>query len=228
MAAADLDVYLRDLSHFEWMVRMEAVRKLELHKAESAVDGLADHVLHDESQHVRAAAARALGKIGSGQAVDALITALDDPSFHVRQAVIWALGEIGAPAEKAVPALQLLTESPARYPQVELTEAEVASMVMDRIQTEVGAAEEAQRKAEEARAQAEAAKKAAAEAPEAEAAAPAAEAATVEAVEEAPEEAAAPAPAGGLSDADRAEMRRAALARHKEILEKMRAAGIEI
>lgn len=227
MAAADLDVYLRDLSHFEWMVRMEAVRKLELLQAESAVDELADHVLHDENQHVRAAAARALGKIGSGRAVDALIGALDDEAFHVRQAAIWALGEVGAPAEKALPALQLLTQSPERYGQVELTEAEVAAMVVARIESEVEEAAEARRKAEEARAQAEAAKQAAAQAPQAEAAAPAAEAAATEAVAEAPAAEAA-APAGGLSAQDRQEMRRAALARHKEILEKMRAAGINI
>lgn len=230
--AQDVERQLRDLDYFDWMVRLEAVRQLELMKAESAVDDLADHLLNDESQFVRAAAARALGRIGGGEAVDALISALNDEAFHVRQAALWALGEIGAPAEKALPLVQTLTESPARYPQAELTVSEVAELVVGRIEQAVAEAAEAKAKAEEAKAKAEAAKKAAAEkAAEVGTAEtstePAAEAiATAEALEEAEEEAD-EGSTGELSDEEREALRQAALERHQSIVAQMKEAGLE-
>lgn len=229
--AQDVERQLRDLDYFDWMVRLEAVRQLELMKAESAVDELIDRLLNDESQFVRAAAARALGRIGSGKAVDALISALNDSAFHVQQAALWALGDIGAPAEKALPVVQNLTESRARYPQAELTVSEVAELVVGRIEQAVAEAAEEKRKAEEARAKAEAAKKAAAQQAEAvgttEESAPAAEAiATAEALEEAEEEAE-EGSTGELSAEERQALRQAALERHESIVAQMKERGIE-
>lgn len=227
--ADDMQRQIRDLDHYEWMVRLEAVRQLEVMQVEEAVDDLAEHLLTDQSQYVRAAAARALGKIGSGAAVDALLDALTDPAFHVQQAALWALGEIGAPAEKALPAVQTLAESPGRYPQAELTVAQVAELVVGRIEQAVEEAEEARRKAEEAKARAKAEAQAASEtahaAAQAEAAAPAAEEVALAQEEvEAAEEAAI---SGELSDEERQALRQAALERHKEIVARMAEAGVE-
>ncbi len=226
--AIDVEQQRLDLEHYEWFVRAEAIRKLETAKAEEAVEDIATRLTTDESLYVRAAAARALGKIGSSKAVDALIEALNDESFHVRQAVIWSLGEIGAPAEKALPQLRAFTESHERFPQAELTTAEVAKLVVDRIEYEVKQAEEARQKAEEARAakaQAEqAAAQAATQAAQPEAAAPAAAEAAAAGAEVAAAEAdALPA----VTPEQIREMRQAALARHKEIVAKMREAGID-
>ena len=226
--AQDIDQYVRKLDHFEWMERAEAIRKLEVLKAESAVEPIAGH-LQDESLNVRLAAARALGKIGSGKAVEPLIGALDDPSFHVRQVAMWSLGEIGAPAEKALPALRTLVQSQARYLQAELSEAEVAQLVVDRIEQAVNEAEEARRKAEEAqaraRAEAAAAQEAAQATAQAGAAAPSREEAALAEEEVEAEEAAAVA---RVSPEEIKEMRQAALARHRQIVAKMREAGLDV
>lgn len=227
--AIDVEQQRLDLEHYEWFVRAEAIRKLETAKAEEAVEDIATRLTTDESLYVRAAAARALGKIRSSKAVDALIQALNDESFHVRQAAMWSLGEIGAPAEKALPQLRALTESRERFPQAELTTAEVAKLVVDRIEYEVQQAEEARQKAEAARAakaQAEqaAAQAAAQPAAQPEAAAPAA--ADTAAVEEEVTVAEADALPAVTPEQIR-EMRQAALARHKEIVAKMREAGID-
>lgn len=221
--AIDVEQQRLDLEHYEWFVRAEAIRKLETAKAEEAVEDIATRLTTDESLYVRAAAARALGKIGSSTAVDALIEALNDESFHVRQAVIWSLGEIGAPAEKALPQLRAFTESHERFPQAELTTAEVAQLVVDHIEYQVKQAEEARQKAEAARAKAQAEKEAAQAAPQAEAAAPAAAEAVAEEEVEAAEVDAVPA----VTPEQIREMRQAALARHKEIVGKMREAGID-
>ncbi len=141
MMASNVETHLRHMLNPRWYVRAEAIRKLELDGSAEAADALIEVLAEDESQFVRAAAARALGRISGAKAVPALTAALADPSFYVRQAALWALGEIGAPAEKALPALQPFTESEERFPQAELTVAELAELVVKRIQTAV---EEAQ------------------------------------------------------------------------------------
>ncbi len=64
-------------------------------------------LLADEDPDQRAAAASALGKLGSTAAfaVMALVVALDDADPRVRRAAAWALGDIGHGASEAVPAL---------------------------------------------------------------------------------------------------------------------------
>lgn len=65
------------------------------------------NVLHqDRSVEVRARAARALGRMGSPLAVDALLSHLDEGPVAMRVQAVWALGEIGSP--RALPALRAL------------------------------------------------------------------------------------------------------------------------
>jgi HEAT repeat protein/MFS family permease len=75
------------------------------------MDGISGHLaeadvlkrLDDADPEVRQEAARALGRIGSDEAVDALIQRLRDPNSTIRPDAARALGQIGFPA--AVPAL---------------------------------------------------------------------------------------------------------------------------
>ncbi|MFN7950362.1 MAG: HEAT repeat domain-containing protein [bacterium] len=64
-------------------------------------------LLGDDDPDQRAAAASALGKLGSTAAfaVNALAAALNDVDPRVRRAAAWALGDIGHGASEAVPAL---------------------------------------------------------------------------------------------------------------------------
>jgi HEAT repeat protein len=62
-----------------------------------AVDGLIIAALNDSDLDVRWKAASALGKIGSSQAVDALIAALNHSDSFVRWKAADALGKIGNP-----------------------------------------------------------------------------------------------------------------------------------
>ncbi len=211
----DLDTQLKELTHWEWLRRMEAVRRLELIGDQTAVPQLAETLRGDESQYVRGAAARGLGRLGSGDAVDALVAALEDKDFHVRQAALWALSEIGAAAEPALPAIQPLTQSRERFTQAEMTVAELAQIVVNEIEFAVKEKAEAEAKAKaEAEAKAQAA---------AQAAAPAEAIAEAEATEAAPPPAAeAPAaPTGESADEARLRRRQEALARKRE-LDKLR------
>jgi HEAT repeat protein len=215
--AGDVQAVMRDLDSRDWSVRMEAVRRLEMMRGEAApaVPRLAQ-ALADESQYVRAAAARALGKIGGADAVDRLIKALDDRAFHVRQNAVWALGEIGAPAEAALPMLEKFRQSKERFPQAELTVADLAGQAIGHIQTAV---ERSKAPAEAAPAAAQGdegaltadERKAKREAALARKRAQAAGEAAAEAPLPAPAEAAAP--GGGLTADERRAKREAALAR---------------
>lgn len=74
-------------------------------------------LLADEDPDQRAAAASALGKLGSTAAfaVAALAVVLDDSDPRVRRAAAWALGDIGHGASEAVPALtDRLSDADAR------------------------------------------------------------------------------------------------------------------
>ncbi len=131
----DFEKQLKNLNYpWDWKVRHEAVRRLEVIGDPAAAPELARLVTEDKSPFVRAAAARALGKLGSPEGVPALTRALEDPAFHVRQAAIWSLGEIGAAAAPALPALRPLTQNPQRYPQAELTVAQIAEIAIGRIE----------------------------------------------------------------------------------------------
>jgi hypothetical protein len=147
--AFDEQKTLRNLKNRDWMKRAEAIRQLEVAGADSAVEDIADHLLTDDSLYVRAAAARTLGKLGSAEAVDALTKALSDDAFHVRQAAMWALGEIGAPAQPALDAMRPFADSVERFPQAELTVAEIANLVIGRIEGAVAEETSAQAAAPE-------------------------------------------------------------------------------
>lgn len=223
----DLDTQLEELDHWEWMRRMEAVRRLELIGDQAAVPQLAERLRGDESQYVRAAAARGLGRLDGGDAVDALVAALEDKDFHVRQAALWALSEVGAAAEAALPAIQPFTESRERFTQAEMTVAELAEIVVSEIEFAVEkkaeAEAEAKRKAEE---EVAAKRQAEAEAADVETAAEAEAVAEVEVgaeatVEEAEEETAAEA-VGESAEEARLRRRQEALARKRE-MDKLRA-----
>lgn len=54
-------------------------------------------MLQDRDPANRWKAAESLARIGDGQAVDALVQALDDEDWRVRQKAAWALGRIGDP-----------------------------------------------------------------------------------------------------------------------------------
>lgn len=72
-----------------------------------------EHALrNDPSVEVRARAARALGRMGSPQAVDALLASLDGGAVAIRVQAVWALGEIGG--SQAVPALGGILMEPSR------------------------------------------------------------------------------------------------------------------
>jgi HEAT repeat protein len=60
----------------------------------------------DPEAQVRAAAARALGRIEHAAAVSSLVAALRDPELEVRNAACDALGDIGPEAREALPALR--------------------------------------------------------------------------------------------------------------------------
>lgn len=213
--ASDVAENLEHLNHRNWAVRAEAIRSLELLTESSAAPAIAERLLEDDSVFVRMAAARALGVLGTANEVAALKAALADDAFHVRQSAIWSLGRLGASAESALPELERFTESPERFPQAELTVAELAQLAVDEINYAIGAA----RAAAEAEAQAAAKAKAAAEAEAAEAVEEAPQA-TAEAVEAPAAEAPAAEPAGALTDEQRLALRKAALeakrARDKE------------
>ncbi len=231
--ADDLEMRLKELAHpWDWTVRNEAVRRLEVSGDQSAVPALIEALREDDSPFVRASAARTLGKLGSADAAPALVEALQDEAFHVRQAAIWSLGEIGAAAEPALPALRALLESPERFPQAQLTVAQVTELAIARIDAAI---EEAKAPPEATEAEAEAgvlsaeerkAKREAAlaqkRAREAGEAVPSGEAAApVEAAGEAVASVDPPAaekPAGGvLSAEERQAKREAALARKREL-----------
>jgi len=82
-----------------------AARALRTLDGSSSDLALADALqrLHDPDQEVREEAARALGRIGSGEAVDALVAQLRDPHSTIRPQAARALGQIGD--RRAVPVL---------------------------------------------------------------------------------------------------------------------------
>lgn len=139
--AHDIQSVKKDLGSATWSVRTEAIRKLEF-MGDDAAKALPELIskLQDDSQYVRSAAARVLGKVGNETAVTPLTKALTDKAFHVRQGAIWALAELGVASEPALPELEKLQESKERFPQAELTVAELAGYAVSQIRSAVEAA----------------------------------------------------------------------------------------
>ena len=77
--------------------RAVTVELLGRFQALAAIDEVVELLHHDPSAEVRARAARALGRMSSPRAVDALLVNLDDGPMAMRVQAIWALGEIGDP-----------------------------------------------------------------------------------------------------------------------------------
>ncbi len=81
------------LAHRDWRIRLRAAEALCVLKSQTAVAPLVGLLKHDPDTAVRQEAARALGGIGDGAAVDALLEAVEEPRLQVR--AIEALGRIG-------------------------------------------------------------------------------------------------------------------------------------
>ena len=95
-----LDASVRDVASAKADVRVSALADLVRHgrsgdAARDLVLPLVERALTDDAAQVRAAAAVALGDLGSGCALPRLLVAIDDPHPHVRQMALNALGEIG-------------------------------------------------------------------------------------------------------------------------------------
>lgn len=92
--------------------RAVAVELLGRFQALAAADEVVQALKDDPSVEVRARAARALGRMGSPCAVDALLASLDGGAVAMRVQAVWALGEIGG--SQAVPALGGILMEPSR------------------------------------------------------------------------------------------------------------------
>lgn len=77
------------------VVREETVYLLSEFKDESVIKHLAQVLVNDEDQAVRASAAEELGDFGDQSAIGPLIKALEDSDPRVRESVVEALGAIG-------------------------------------------------------------------------------------------------------------------------------------
>lgn len=140
--AYDINALIGQLQHRtgrNWKARQEAAYKLGKARHPSGIPALSEALRSDESIYVRMAAATALGQIEHPDGVPALIDALDDGYYLVRQTAMWALGSIGYGAEAALPRLEALTTSTERYDQAELTVAEIARLVLTRIDAAIAA-----------------------------------------------------------------------------------------
>ena len=90
--------------------RFWAIQGIREMGSEKAIGVLVQVLRENKDRTFRTEASEALGSIGSEQAVQALVEALDDQSESVRSNATYALGSIGS--EKAVPALIAAMKSP--------------------------------------------------------------------------------------------------------------------
>lgn len=138
-----LEASVRDVASAKAEVRVSALADLVRHgrsgdDTRDRVLPLVERALSDDTAQVRAAAAVALGELGSGCALPRLLVAIDDPHPHVRQMALNALGEIGDPRAAARLARALADERPEvryqaviAYPRVE-ADAEVIDAALVR------------------------------------------------------------------------------------------------
>jgi HEAT repeats len=98
-----LEAAIRDLGSAKASVRAEAARDLARHapEARAEVARSLEGALADPAAEVRAAAATALADADAGNAIPALIRAMDDPEPVARQMVTAALGELAEPTDTA-------------------------------------------------------------------------------------------------------------------------------
>jgi HEAT repeat protein len=96
-----VEAALRDLASTRAATRASAIADLVRH---AVLDGelrarslpmIEAALKNDEAPEVRAAAAVGLGDLGAGEALAALLVAIEDPHVHVRQMALNALGEVG-------------------------------------------------------------------------------------------------------------------------------------
>ena len=92
--------------------RAVTVELLGRFQALAAIDDVIERLHDDPSVEVRARAARALGRMSSPRAVEALLTCVHDGPVAMRVQAIWALGEIGDPG--VLPVLRDIVLQPAR------------------------------------------------------------------------------------------------------------------
>jgi HEAT repeat protein len=92
--------------------RAVSVELLGRFQALAAIDEVIERLHEDPLVEVRARAARALGRMSSPRAVDALLLRVDDGPVAMRVQAIWALGEIGDP--RVLPVLREIVLQPAR------------------------------------------------------------------------------------------------------------------
>ena len=99
MSAEARDKYVRDaieeLREGDWKSRMQATRMLDEAKGDRRAVGALVFALRDDIYQVRAAAARALGRLDAKSAAEPLLFALRDEHKEVSSAAIEALGRIG-------------------------------------------------------------------------------------------------------------------------------------
>jgi len=137
--AKNIQEALGSLQHPDWKVRARAADDLS-EGGSPALDALTG-ALRDESQFVRMAASRALGRMADPKAVPALIAMLNDPVFIVRQNAMWSLGEIGDPS--AIPAIQQFTTDETMFTERTITVGKLAEIAIQRIEFKVADAEAA-------------------------------------------------------------------------------------
>jgi len=114
----DISGLIEALKDHDFTVRREAALALERIADDRSTDALMDALRYEEWQReypilagVRAAAARALGKIGNPSALEPLLGALDDPDDEVKIAAIRSLS--GFPSEESIRAIERFVDHPS-------------------------------------------------------------------------------------------------------------------
>ncbi len=131
--AKNIQEALENLQHPDWKVRARAADNLS-EGGSKVVDALTQ-ALRDDSQFVRMAASRSLGRIAEPKAVPALIAVLNDPVFIVRQNAMWSLGEIGDPS--AIVAIQPFTTDQTMFTERSITVGKLAEISIQQIELKV-------------------------------------------------------------------------------------------
>ena len=98
---AATDALLAALADVEMSPRRHAALGALEAMGEPAVGPLTEMLVSSRDERVRQNSAQALGWVGSAQATQALVDAIQDGSEAVRGQAAWALGEIGDPAARA-------------------------------------------------------------------------------------------------------------------------------
>ncbi len=111
---------IKDLTKWNWEVRLEAAKKLGELKAFEGIEPLIQ-ALKDKHSFVRAMAAFSLGKINNKKAVEPIYDLLQDEDDEVFCEVALALAEFGD--KRAIIPLTIALQSPHDYIRFEAAEA---------------------------------------------------------------------------------------------------------